>query len=89
MPELYTRASPVDRVCGEEPPCLFLHGDADATVPLQQSRDLHGRLVAAGVTSELVVLPGVKHGFGYGVESPAQKRALAESERFLQEQFSL
>jgi acetyl esterase/lipase len=74
-PRLYAQASPVDRVTGAEPPFLFLHGDADTDVPPAQSLLMAERLRAAGVAAEVLLLPGVEHGFGYGVDTPAQIQA--------------
>mgnify|MGYP006298125229 FL=1 len=82
-PELCKEASPPARITGEEPPFLFMHGDADQTVPLEQSRRMAELLREAGVRAELMVLPGVGHGYGYGVETPAQKQSLARAETFL------
>jgi len=82
-PELYRAASPQDRVCGGEPPFLFLHGDADQSVVLSQSLDMCNKLRQAGGWAEVVVLRGVEHGYGYGVVTPAQKESVAHVERFL------
>jgi acetyl esterase/lipase len=43
------------------PPFLIMHGDDDHRVGLAQSRRLHAGLTAAGVRSELVVVPGADH----------------------------
>jgi acetyl esterase/lipase len=43
-------------------PFLIVHGDSDATVPLDQSERMHKALQAAKVESELVVIPGAGHG---------------------------
>ena len=82
-PERYRLASPAERVTGREPPYLFLHGTADVTVPTAHSEEMHRRLLAAGVASELVLMPGVGHGFGYNVTTEAQKEAIGRIERFL------
>ena len=60
--ELAREASPLHHVSAGDPPFLILHGDRDPLVPLEQSRRLHEALRAAGVASELVVLPGAGHG---------------------------
>jgi len=39
-----------------------VHGDADPTVPYQQSVKLHDKLVAVGVKTEFVTVPGGQHG---------------------------
>ncbi|NLF32840.1 MAG: alpha/beta hydrolase [Planctomycetes bacterium] len=84
-PELYRSACLTERVTGAEPPILFLHGTADMTVPHRQSVDLAERLTAAGARAEVELLDGVGHGFGYGTETDAQKRALTRAEAFLAE----
>ena len=88
-PDLYREASPIDRVAGGEPPFLFLHGDADETVPPAQSRTMHAKLQAAGAASELIELPGVEHGFGYGVTTDAQEASVEHITRFLAGHFGL
>jgi acetyl esterase/lipase len=42
-------------------PAVFVHGDADTTIDVQNSIDLHNALTAAGATSELHILPGAGH----------------------------
>ena len=88
-PELYRAASPQDRVCGHELPFLFLHGGADKTVALAHSIDMCNKLRRAGGHAEVVILPGVEHGYGYGVTSPAQKESVAHVGRFLRAAFRL
>ena len=83
-PDLYCQASPPDRITGDEPPFLIVHGDIDPTVPLATSRAMAERLRAAGVAGELVVLPGAHHGFGYGVATEFQKAAIRHVERFFE-----
>lgn len=55
------RASPINYVSGDDPPFLIIHGDRDATVPLNQSRVLDERLRAAGAESTLVVVRNADH----------------------------
>lgn len=54
--------SPVTYVSKNTPPVFIVHGDADPTVPYQQSVDLHEKLEAAGVTTQFVTVPGGGHG---------------------------
>ena len=42
-------------------PTVLVHGDADVTILPQNSIDLHNALLAAGVTSELHIIPGATH----------------------------
>ena len=61
---LYRERSPVwhtDRLTGT--PILLLHGDADAVVPVEQSRVLAERVNAAGGRVQLHVYAGEGHGF--------------------------
>ncbi len=55
--------SPVTHVTADDAPTLIVHGDADKLVPLQQSERIIERLKAVGVPTELVVKPGVGHGW--------------------------
>jgi len=87
--DAYRQASPLERVDGNEPPSLFIHGDADETVPLSQSERMSERLKANGVRAEVAVLPNVGHGFGYGVTTDAQKESIKLMEAFLASVFGL
>jgi acetyl esterase len=88
-PELYREGSPVDRIKGGEPPFIIMQGDADVTTPLAEVRTFAERLVEVGSKVEVVVLPGVKHGFSYGIETEAQQRSIHSILRFLQSEFAL
>ena len=54
--------SPLNHVRPGLPPFLLIHGDADKTVPIQQSLDFQARLLAAGVPCELMIISGAGHG---------------------------
>lgn len=54
--------SPITYVNKNSPPVFIVHGDADPTVPYQQSVDLHKKLKEAGVITEFVTVPGGLHG---------------------------
>ncbi|WP_414660368.1 alpha/beta hydrolase [Horticoccus sp. 23ND18S-11] len=54
--------SPVNRVRAGQPPVLLIHGDADKTVPMQQSLTFQKRLKSAGVACELITIKGGPHG---------------------------
>ncbi|WP_077035974.1 alpha/beta hydrolase [Pelomonas sp. KK5] len=55
--------SPIANVRAGNPPVITFHGDADATVPPEQSIRLHEALSRAGVPNKLVLVPGAGHGF--------------------------
>jgi acetyl esterase/lipase len=54
--------SPVTYVNKNSPPTFIVHGDADPTVPYQQSVDLHKKFVEMGVKTEFITVPGGLHG---------------------------
>ncbi len=54
--------SPVYYVTKNSPPTFIVHGDADPTVPYQQSVDLHKKFKEAGVKTEFITVPGGLHG---------------------------
>lgn len=54
--------SPITYVNKNSPPTFIVHGDADPTVPYQQSVDLHKKLAEAGVTTEFMTVSGGLHG---------------------------
>ena len=54
--------SPVTYVSRNSPPTLIIHGDADPTVPYQQSEMLYAKFQKAGVKSEFITVSGGLHG---------------------------
>lgn len=60
----YADASPITHATREASPVLFVHGDADSLVPLQQSEVMKAALDQLGVENELVVVKNGGHGFG-------------------------
>jgi acetyl esterase/lipase len=55
--------SPITYVTPDDPPTLFIHGDADKLVPLQQSEVMVDKLKSVGVKTKLIVKPGAGHGW--------------------------
>lgn len=53
--------SPLYAVSADDPPIFFMHGDADPTVPLQQSLVLADKLKATGIQYRFILKPGGKH----------------------------
>jgi acetyl esterase/lipase len=58
---LLREISPLNHVRPGLPPFLLIHGDADKTVPLQQSHDFQAKLQANGVPCDLIIIPGAPH----------------------------
>lgn len=62
-PELYRAASPVTYVDKNDPPLLIMHGTADKTVDIAQSKLFAAKLKEAGARHELVIVEGAPHTF--------------------------
>lgn len=61
--EAFARSvSPINYVSKDNPPVFIAHGDADPTVPYEQSVELHKKLKEAGVITEFMTVEGGKHG---------------------------
>lgn len=60
--EVANRVSPLTYVRPGLPPILTIHGDADTIVPYSHAVRLHDALSKAGVTNQLITIPGGKHG---------------------------
>ncbi len=58
-----SRIRPIEVVDQIQAPVLFVHGDADDRVPLEQSRDMVEKRRNAGLPTELWVIEGGEHGF--------------------------
>ncbi|RYY66203.1 MAG: alpha/beta hydrolase [Chitinophagaceae bacterium] len=54
--------SPITYVTKNSPPTFIVHGDADPTVPYQQSVALHKKFQSVGVTTEFITVEGGLHG---------------------------
>ena len=59
---LAKRLSPLTYIRNGLPPILSIQGDADTTVPWQQSVRLHEALAKTTVPNQLITIPGGKHG---------------------------
>ena len=53
--------SPIYTVSPDDPPIFIIHGDADMTVPLQQSQTFVAKLKEAGVTNNYIIKKGGRH----------------------------
>ncbi|MGE3316869.1 MAG: prolyl oligopeptidase family serine peptidase [Planctomycetaceae bacterium] len=61
MKKLLTEISPARRVHSKVPPFLFIHGNADLMVPLQQSETMVEALKKENIPVELIVKQGGGH----------------------------
>ncbi len=62
-PDLYRDASPLAHLDRNDPPILILHGTADKTVPLDDSKAFDAALEKAGIEHQLVIVEGAPHTF--------------------------
>jgi acetyl esterase/lipase len=60
--------SPINFVNQDAPPLLLIHGDADKTVPLQQSQVLKSKYEESNRPVQLIVQPGGPHTYWLGIE---------------------
>jgi acetyl esterase/lipase len=74
-------ASPAWHADARAAPTLLLHGEADETIPIAQSRAFASRLQQFGVAARVYAEPGAAHGFFN--RTPYYQRTLPEMERFL------
>jgi len=75
-----TRMSPLTYVRAGLPPIISVHGDADPTVPYAHSVRLHDALKKVQVDSELITIPGGRHG---GFSRAENERAFIAIKAFL------
>jgi carboxymethylenebutenolidase len=68
------------------PPLLALHGDADTIIPIAEGRALVDRAKALGGPAELVVYPGVGHGFDFDESYDMARDARGRAIKFLGDQ---
>ncbi|GMW01189.1 MAG: hypothetical protein AMXMBFR84_23260 [Candidatus Hydrogenedentota bacterium] len=81
-PELYSLASPLSHVSGENPPTLLVHGTVDEIVPVDQSDRLFDALRLADVPCWYDRIEGWHHAMDLYVQ--AHDHCLGVLERFLE-----
>lgn len=59
--ELYRHVSPRNYFAGGQPPVLLIQGALDHTIPAEHTQATYDALRAAGVTTQLVFVPGADH----------------------------
>lgn len=60
--------SPINFVNADAPPLLMIHGDADKTVPVQQSQILKAKCEEMKRPVQLIIQPGAPHTYWLGIE---------------------
>ena len=65
--KVYRAASPIAHVTANSPPVLLVHGDADDTVPFQQSVAMEAALRGVNVPVKLIRVTGGAHGSDFGM----------------------
>ncbi|MCB1226347.1 MAG: prolyl oligopeptidase family serine peptidase, partial [Verrucomicrobiales bacterium] len=68
MKEAAAKANPITHIDANDPPFLIVHGDADPTVPINQSESLYAALVEAGIPTRFITIQGGGHGRGFPSE---------------------
>ncbi len=85
VPSRYRDASPLTHVSKNAAPTLLLHGEADPTVPLEQSRLLAEKLRAVQVEVHLVVIEKAKHTFNAAARRTAEMHVVQFLDRHLKQ----
>jgi acetyl esterase/lipase len=70
--------SPINYVTKTSPPTFIVHGDADPTVPYQQSVELQKKFQLAGVKTVFITVPGGAHGKFTKEKNSELNRAIAD-----------
>lgn len=60
-PETRLVGSPITYATSDDPPFLIIHGDRDATVPVEQGQAMYDALIKAGAPAKLVIVKGAGH----------------------------
>jgi acetyl esterase/lipase len=81
--EVYRRASPLTYAGKKSPPFLFVHGTADAIVPIAQSEAMVEKLQEAGVSARLVSMDGEGHFWDWKHEN--RLKSIAHMMKFFDE----
>jgi carboxymethylenebutenolidase len=72
----------IDRV-RRFPPLLVLHGDADTIITMDRGKELASLAKDMGGSADLVIYPGIGHGFGARLNTKDGADALARTIAFL------
>lgn len=82
-PEAWAAASPLDRIHGDAPPMLIVHGDKDTLAPLEDARQFaHDLKQASSAPVVFAEIHGAQHAFDVFL-SPRTAPVIEGAERFL------
>jgi len=71
-------AGPLDVAAQINSPVMGLYGEADASIPVADVKEMEAVLKASGKTAEFVVYPGAPHGFARGDRPPMYRAEAAK-----------
>jgi dienelactone hydrolase len=80
--EILKAASAYQQAESIRAPVLLIHGDADTSAPVEESRRMAGKLNELGREVELVVIPGGRHVFNF-YDAPTARQAWEATLAFL------
>jgi len=81
--DAYEALSPLNHVSSDDPPILFVHGDADLAVNPIEGQSMSEALELQGVDTQFIVIPGAGHGFVGSDAERADEAALRWFQRHL------
>ncbi len=84
LPELYAQASPINLICDQTPPSLFLHGGRDQLVSTSNVERLEPLLKTHRIPYEYCLLPWANHGFDWHCSGFSSQISKAVIKKFLQ-----
>lgn len=64
-PELCRQVTPLSHLDASDPPILVMHGTADTTVDIRDSKVIDAALEKAGIEHQLVIVEGAPHSFHF------------------------
>lgn len=70
-------ASPIALLDADDPSFLLVHGTEDSVVPSWQSENFQAKAEDLGVSSELILIPGVNHSFVGETEAATREASLS------------
>ena len=81
----YPEFSPLHNISADDPPAIVFLGDEDQLIPVKTAFDFEKQMKAAGVSCEVMIFEGMKHGFfNYGQhENQPYEKTIIASDRFL------